>query len=202
MSQAEYYRGVECASRALRTGTRVDPATDAALVHAAMQPLLSATDAAPQRACDRGCAHCCHFPVGVSFGEAHRLAATIAADPDLRMRFLTAAQAVTAHSWPQLVGLPCPLLVDGACTAYDSRPLPCRAMASSDANACAAALHQGPPPPVDEQAFWRGLGAAETLAAASDPPGTRELRAAVEALLTTTADRARTAFLAARSGES
>lgn len=32
--------------------------------------------------------------------------------------------------------LPCPLLVDGLCATHASRPLPCRAMNSADADVC------------------------------------------------------------------
>lgn len=79
--------------------------------------------------------------------------------------------------------MPCPFLrTDRSCGVYAARPLPCRALASSDAEACAAAVRGQATVPRDEAAFWRGLGAAATLATAA-PVGSRELRSAVAGLL-------------------
>src|SRR6185437_15732969 len=40
-------------------------------------------------------------------------------------------------------GTPCPLLADGACSAYSVRPLACRSLLSLDAGACAADFSAG-----------------------------------------------------------
>lgn len=201
MSQSEYYRGAEAATAALaRAG--VGAAARAAAVHDAVQPLLGGRRDGPAVVCAVGCAHCCHFPVGVRFGEAQRLAAAVRTQPELLAAVRREAAATATHDWQGLVGRPCPLLRDGACAAYDARPLPCRAMASADARACADSLAGGPPPPIDGEAFWRGLGAAAAIDADHAPGQARELRSALAALLATapgaSAEIAAAAFAASR----
>lgn len=183
-NQGEYYRGAEAAGSAIAATTRGDAAAVAAAVHAGLAALLRDTPDADGRACHRGCDACCHYPVGVTFGEAVLLARAVRADARLRERVLVGATATAGVPWPDLVGTACPLLVDGACAAYTIRPLPCRALASRDDAACARALAAPGTAdvPRDEAAFWRGLGASAALAG-TNGLGTRELRAAVAALL-------------------
>lgn len=183
-NQAEFYRGLERAGEALQSCDGQDAAR-AMAVHTAMQPLLEDTEAAAQLACRLGCSHCCHYPVGVTFPEAMRLADAVRERPALLTRVRAANRALAAASWQQLVGEPCPMLVDDACAIHDARPMPCRALGSLDAAACADALITDRAPPRDEAAWWRGLGASSALAVA-DPAGSRELRSAVSAILADT----------------
>lgn len=198
VSQSDYYRGVEVAQTALRNAAPASPAERAAAVHDAMAPWFEATDLAGQRACRRGCSHCCHLPVGVTFGETLRLATAVRAVPGLVDRIEREAAATAALAWPRLAGRPCPLLADDACLIHPARPLPCRALASSDAAACERGLHGRGDVPVDDVAFWRGLGAASALAAAAAPLGSRELRSALAAVLAAAPADDAAAFLAAR----
>lgn len=192
-SHGEFYRGVEAASRTAPPGA--DPVQRAAAALAALDALLAPDAQTPPRACRPGCAHCCRFPVGIAFGEALLLAATISGNAGIQRRVAVEAAATTDLPDQDLVGRPCPLLVDAACAAYAARPAPCRALASADAAACERALHGDPDVPRDEAAYWRGLGVARWLAA--DPPaGRRELRAALAAVLA--ADDPAAAFAAAR----
>jgi hypothetical protein len=198
-SQNEFYRGVEAASAALTPTSAATPAAAAAAVHAALAGLLAPTPDSPPRECRAGCAACCHFPVGVTWPEAIALAAAIEADGVLRPMVLAAAEAVANQSWGQLAGVPCPLLQAGRCGAYAVRPVPCRALASASAAACAAALQgdRGSDVPRDEVAFWRGLGATAALAGGA-VPGIRELRSAVAAVLQAAPGDRAAAFLASR----
>lgn len=96
-------------------------------------------------ACRRGCSYCCHGWVSATGPELLLLARAIAsarpADPE------RSAEAVLARA-PQTAGLgiaerigrrlPCPLLVDGACSAYARRPVVCRQVTSLDVAACIA----------------------------------------------------------------
>lgn len=193
-SHDEFYRGLEAASRALRD--RVGAAPRAAAVLAAATGLFTTTELHRRLACAAGCSHCCLFPVGVTYGEALLLAAALASDRNGTAAVLAEAAATRALPWSALVGRPCPLLVGDRCTHHPARPLPCRALGSADAAACAAALRGQVVVPRDEAAFWRGVGAAAALAA-EPPGGSRELRSAVAALLSHPTDPA-AAFAAAR----
>lgn len=186
---AEFYRGVEAAAA---VGQSLAAAARASAVHDAVAPLLVGVGS---RACREGCAHCCHFPVGVTYPEVLALRAALADDACLRARVLEDARASASLGWGELVGRACPLLKDGRCAVYDARPLPCRALASRDDSACARALRGEGEAPRDELAYWRGLGAASVLAAAH-PAGSRELRSALAAVLE--AHEPHAAFAAAR----
>lgn len=200
MSQSEFYRGVEAAAAALAAaagGGTADAGARATAVHDAFARLDDDRDAVPARACRRGCDHCCHLPVGITFGEASRLAAAIS--PAAATRVLAAARHTEGLSWRELVGVPCPLLDDHACCAHAARPLACRALASGDAGPCERALRQPVPVPFDRSLFWRGLGAGDVLAAAEPANGHRELRGALAALLQTRGPMQAPAFAAARA---
>jgi Fe-S-cluster containining protein len=104
-------------------------------------------DGGPAIACRAGCAHCCFIVPEVTRDEATVLQAAIAGLPEaarlkVMAAIVTAAAAVRAAggdahaAWP----LRCPLLgEDNCCQVYDQRPGACRAWASTDAAACAAA---------------------------------------------------------------
>jgi hypothetical protein len=81
-------------------------------------------------ACRRGCAFCCHVDVVVTVFEAVRIAAA------LKSGLLPARAAAAASLPPAAPPSPCPLLIDGACSAYGMRPFACRALFSPDAALC------------------------------------------------------------------
>lgn len=197
-NQSEFYRGLERAGQALQRATSASQAALATIVHEAVEPLLSDTAQAKDLACRAGCSHCCHYPVGITFPEAMRLAEAIKQRPGLRNRVQTAATEVGDQAWHELIGQPCPLLVDNSCAIHDDRPMPCRALGSLDKQACEDALTTDRQPPRDEVAWWRGLGASQALAT-YELPGSRELRSSLSAILSVDDEAAKQAFLAART---
>ena len=92
-------------------------------------------------ACTKGCAYCCHTFVGVTPPEAFRLAGAIRGGLAAGMT----PEVIRERGRPLMgippdarIGgkLPCPLLVDGACSVYRYRPLVCRQATSLDLAVC------------------------------------------------------------------
>jgi hypothetical protein len=92
-------------------------------------------------ACAKGCSYCCHTFVGATPPEIFRLANAIRGGLAAGMSI----DEVRARGKP-LAGippadrigrkLPCPLLVDNACSVYRQRPLACRQATSLDLAVC------------------------------------------------------------------
>lgn len=108
--------------------------------------------------CQEGCAHCCYTTVFASTPEIIRIADHLAATRSeeelarLRERAAEAAKKVRdldldARAKAQV---PCPLLdvASGKCTAYDVRPVPCRAYHSGDVTVCKKAFDAGEANPI------------------------------------------------------
>lgn len=154
-------------------------------------------------ACKAGCTFCCHLQVRVTALEALAIAAVLAPAEHAVQR------AAIASTAPRVQGLavderraariPCALLAEGVCSVYQSRPVACRALFSTDAGACEQALLAplgAVLPPIRSPAVPRALAdtfAAGVNAAIGDEGlqgGLFELTAALEAL-TRAPDRAR-----------
>lgn len=143
-------------------------------------------------ACAKGCGWCCHQVVGITVAEESLLADAVAALPGpVRTRLACRTReaherlsSIPVEQW-QAHRIPCPLLEEGACLLHDSRPLPCRAVLSSDANVCRDWL-QGGNVRIPLIALPRRIyslaqsGLAQALAAQGIPPGPVSL---VEALV-------------------
>jgi Fe-S-cluster containining protein len=97
-------------------------------------------------ACADGCSHCCRVYVSISAPEAIVLAAFLRDTLDtVALATLTAHVEATAKSVAAMdrdarlaSKVPCPLLDGDRCVAYPVRPLPCAAVNSYDASACAS----------------------------------------------------------------
>lgn len=99
-------------------------------------------------ACAKGCDLCCHLrvmatPVEV-LGLVDYIQRTLAAAAFATLKARIAETASRLHALPPdqvlRTNLPCPLLVDGACSMYPARPLNCRAYHSLDLRACQASF--------------------------------------------------------------
>lgn len=82
----------------------------------------------PFVACGVGCSDCCKMNVSITVVEAEQLAA-ISGKP------LSRVATPTAYPPEKFSGMPCPFLVDDACSVYDARPYACRTHVSFDHNA-------------------------------------------------------------------
>jgi Fe-S-cluster containining protein len=109
-------------------------------------------------ACKRGCSYCCHLRVEIrphdAFVLAHHVATKFTADERARavarmeenlrrIAPLTPEEHVRA-------GIPCALLADGACTAYDARPATCRKYHSLSVAVCRSAFEDPSAPLIGE----------------------------------------------------
>lgn len=131
----------------------VEERPDARFAHA----LLDGVPAAPN-ACAAGCAFCCHLTVLVTPGEADLLAEAALRLPGVRARIGNPSRR-------------CAFLGDdNRCTAYDIRPLRCRAHTSADRSICErvhaselplASVPGDPWLRLSAEAIRRGLGGTE-----------------------------------------
>jgi len=79
-------------------------------------------------ACGKGCAGCCKMNVSITSIEAERLAVVTG-------RKMARLHQPIAHVEDRFAGVPCPFLVDEACSVYEARPYACRAHFSFDTTA-------------------------------------------------------------------
>jgi len=102
---------------------------------------------APQVACQEGCAWCCFLPASAWPMELFAIAAWLeerrGPEPlaELRERLRAAvaeADRQRAAAPTRARRLPCPLLADGRCSAYEVRPAACVGWNSADAAPCQA----------------------------------------------------------------
>ncbi len=107
-------------------------------------------------ACRKGCAHCCHISVTISAVEAAvigRHAGVKPAQPDSSVHLQTLQDMQQALSEVQKISartepLPCPFLVNDACSIYEARPMACRLLLNLDDDALLCQLIPGQAVPV------------------------------------------------------
>lgn len=183
-----FYAGLARLQAAPRHG---DPVSAARSV---LDEIVAESAVARDRACERGCAFCCHYPVGVTLAEARRIVERLGEvlDPDglaevvRRIRERACEHRSSTYEPGQRLR-PCALLSgEGTCIVYEVRPLPCRAWHSTSRAACERAFADDdatPKPFVDQAAFAGGLGVAQGLAerlrAAGDDSEVHELHTAL-----------------------
>ena len=151
-------------------------------------------------ACARGCSYCCHLRVEIRPHEAFVLARHIEARTDAAARAGVVArleatlQRIAPLSPQQHVraGIPCALLKDGVCSAYEGRPAACRKYYSLSVDTCRDAFDDTDAPLTgaleDEQVRLAGnavaLGYAKGLADAGYDTALYELHFALHKALT------------------
>ena len=119
----------------------IDMLIDSLLVFAGKQGI--------QVACHKGCGCCCHQVVFANSYETHYLSEYIksnfsreeqrdtlerARQKNKKVKELSEADILKYKS-------PCPLLIDGACSAYEARPMACRIYLSTRLETCLEFFH-------------------------------------------------------------
>ncbi|CUW40753.1 protein of unknown function [Magnetospirillum sp. XM-1] len=142
-------RAAQAATEAFNQGRGLAAAARAAIAATdsffdQVRRALNLDEQVKRQACAAGCAWCCHQIVAVSAAELELVAEAIAAkEPQARAAIAARAREAAAKGagldqrqwWAARIR--CPLLEDdGLCGIHESRPLPCRAHNSADANAC------------------------------------------------------------------
>src|SRR5262245_53746691 len=117
----------------------------AALAEQLLDKSIAPLAAGPGIDCRRGCSHCCTASVSATPPEIFRVAAwlrrTKGLPPNLSAAALVAqcqivaARPATASSE---IDPSCPLLLAGACSIYQARPLSCRQLLSTSESTCRA----------------------------------------------------------------
>ena len=95
-------------------------------------------------ACERGCSYCCHLRVEIRPHDAFVLAQHIRAKYTAAQQAQTIARieenlrriAPLSPAQHVRAGIPCALLVEGACSAYEARPATCRKYYSVSVETC------------------------------------------------------------------
>lgn len=103
-----------------------------------------AADSKVDFACRRGCSFCCHLRVEIrphgAFVLAHHIQTKFSAEQRARVvarleQTLERIESMTPEQHNR-AGIPCALLEDGACSAYDARPATCRKYYSVSVETC------------------------------------------------------------------
>jgi Fe-S-cluster containining protein len=95
-------------------------------------------------ACERGCSYCCHLRVEIRPHDAFVLAQHIRAKYTAAQQAQTIARieenlrriAPLSPAQHVRAGIPCALLVEGSCSAYEARPATCRKYYSVSVETC------------------------------------------------------------------
>jgi Putative zinc- or iron-chelating domain len=116
-----------------------DPSTAAGEIQAAFDAAAKLHAPLGKLACKKGCGYCCYGIVMISAPEAFLLATWVQSRGAEAIERFRSAAAEPAGKTPQQrhgAKLPCPLLHDGACSAYATRPVACRTVTSFDLAPC------------------------------------------------------------------
>ena len=107
--------------------------------------------------CKKGCAWCCHQPVFALKYELDYLAHyikknfTVEKQKEIQKKAQEKVKKLQRLKKEELLNSkhPCPLLEDGACSAYKARPMACRIYLSTNVKSCMKFYHE----PNDKKSF-------------------------------------------------
>ncbi len=114
----------------------------AEMAHTLSQASTRRTPGVAKLACAKGCGWCCHTWVGALAPEVFLLAGALRRDARGQTReierIIEASGRTRGKSPAERMGarLPCPLLIDNACSRYRERPNVCRQVTSLDLAGC------------------------------------------------------------------
>ena len=184
-------------------GNRTRAGECAEFAHSTFEASLKAQPLRTKLACRKGCSYCCHSYVSVTAPEAFLLGAAIATAHKRLPASATAAllarcERTAGHTPAERFGkkLPCPLLVDGACSAYAARPFMCRQVTSFAVEPCIEE-YEGREGEISvssrhlAHAANAQVAMLAAVAACGRPPVSYELSAALTAVLATPDAQAR-----------
>lgn len=120
-------------------------------------------------ACGSGCSHCCHSPwVDARPPEVIFAINSMSSEQRERAAEALAQTAGVRHGKSLMQRLesaaPCPLLEDHRCGIYDTRPVVCRSLVSTNAEICRRSYLEASGESFMSPGVWRTLGAAYFVA--------------------------------------
>ena len=167
------------------TREAVTPAGAARSAHARLDV---AAENAPSRArweCRHGCAFCCHLQVLVTPPEVAALVPFVTDEIRARIAANAARAAGLDAGAYRRARIPCAFLdANGGCSAYEARPLRCRAHSSTDVGTCRSAFEKDTPTdavPTDPWLRQAATAIQSGLTPERDAANTAELHASLTA---------------------
>ena len=119
----------------LRFEQEADPGARAA--HRRFERVVAEAPGRGAWACEAGCNFCCHLLVTVTPGEAAVLVGRLTPEAIARVEDRARRAAGLTPGEYRRARIPCAVLdADGRCSAYDARPLKCRAHTSTSREIC------------------------------------------------------------------
>ena len=147
---------------------------------------------AADRACEKGCVHCCNRIVSASYPEILAISEYVEREwtAEQKQEFVNRARQADidneAHAaiTKRCADTPCPFLVENECSIYPVRPMPCRSVVSRDANICKLHFKEGnPTEPTDAGLRAFSMSLARGMSHTSEPQGLFNVSMSIASIL-------------------